>query len=359
MNADLIAYIKDFINSYLEGDIERLVDFDLKKLAKDEVYGCPDRKFDADDCNLMRAIYCLVFGEIWPNLTIDNSGEGKMRGDTMNSSGTFFSYPWDDKFTPKWNPPSELSEKIRSFQSSFHTIGNMTVLPDKRIGEWSINKHRGCHDEWHDYEDRFLAALYKVMMQMPNADEDLQELVELNKEDFLPFYGEDGWKRFIDGNFLEYYVDGDYVPVIASKGYTWWRGGYINKERFFKEANRYIDRSTEIIKNRGERIVEKLKVHLYGADDLDVSKLRSMIGRCEWTFAKTMPWCPHEYIVRGKCPLTEEEFLYFIDMQRRFGVKEHWGKYYNPYIYVDNYKYWTMGAPVEDTIVMNRAKVKQ
>ncbi len=24
---------------------------------------------------------------------------------------------------------------------------------------------------------------------------------------------------------------------------------------------------------------------------------------------------------------TEEEFLYFIDMQRRFGIKEHWGKY--------------------------------
>ena len=233
----------------------------------------------------------------------------------------------------------------------------MTVLPDKRIDEWSINKHRGCHDEWHDYEDRFLSALYKVLMQEKDADEDLAELVELNKEDFQPFYGQEGWKRFIDTHLLEYYVDSNYIPVITSKGYTWWRGGYTNKERFFKEANRYIDRSTEIIKNRGERIVERLKVHLYGADDLDYSRLRSMIERCEWTFAKTMPWAPHEYIVRGKCPLTEEEFLYFIDMQRRFGIKEHWGKYYNPYIYVDDYKYWTMGAPVEETIVMNRAKV--
>lgn len=24
---------------------------------------------------------------------------------------------------------------------------------------------------------------------------------------------------------------------------------------------------------------------------------------------------------------TEEKFLYFIDMQCRFGIKEHWGKY--------------------------------
>lgn len=86
-------------------------------------------------------------------------------------------------------------------------------------------------------------------------------------------------------------------------------------------------------------------------------KLREMVARCEWTFAKTMPWCPHEYIVRGKCPLSEEEFIYFIDMQRNYGKVERWGKYITPYLYIDDYKYWTMGAPVEETIVMNRAKV--
>lgn len=90
----------------------------------------------------------------------------------------------------------------------------------------------------------------------------------------------------------------------------------------------------------------------------DVDKLREMIARCEWTFAKTMPWCPHEYIVRGKCPLSEEEFLFFIDIQRGYGKIERWGKYITPYLYIDNYKYWTMGAPVEETIVMNRAKVE-
>ena len=36
---------------------------------------------------------------------------------------------------------------------------------------------------------------------------------------------------------------------------------------------------------------------------------------------------------------------------------ERWGKYITPYLYIDDYKYWTMGAPVEETIVMNRAKV--
>ena len=88
-------------------------------------------------------------------------------------------------------------------------------------------------------------------------------------------------------------------------------------------------------------------------------KLREMVARCEWTFAKSMPWCPHEYIVRGKCPLTDDEFVHFVDMQRNYGKVERWGKYITPYLYIDDYKYWTMGAPIEETIIINRAKVKE
>ena len=52
-------------------------------------------------------------------------------------------------------------------------------------------------------------------------------------------------------------------------------------------------------------------------NELNYDKLREMIARCEWKFAKTMPFAPHEYIVRDECPLTDEEFVYFVDMQRR------------------------------------------
>ena len=141
-------------------------------------------------------------------------------------------------------------------------MGNMMVLPDRRIGEWSINKHRGCHDEWHDYEDRFLNALHKVLLNKPDADEDLQELVELNQDDFLPFYGEDGWEKFIDGNMLEYYVDDSYTPIISSKGYVYWRSGYTNRERFFEECNRYMDFATGFIHSRAIRMIDMLKVIL-------------------------------------------------------------------------------------------------
>ena len=31
-------------------------------------------------------------------------------------------------------------------------------------------------------------------------------------------------------------------------------------------------------------------------EQIDYDKLRSMIAHCEWTFAKSMPFAPHEYI---------------------------------------------------------------
>lgn len=211
-----IELIKTFVEERLGGDINKLATFELGKLRGDNVYGCPGRWDDSDDTELMRAIYCVVFADTWVNISMDNLGDGKLRGDTINTYNTLFSQPWNEKFIEKWNPSQEFLAKRKQFHITCYTMGNMTVLPDKRIGEWSINKHRGCHDEWHDYEDRFLAALYKVLTKQPDRDADLEELVTLNDEDFRPFYGEEGWRRFIDQNMLEYYVDDSYKPRLAA-----------------------------------------------------------------------------------------------------------------------------------------------
>ena len=248
--------IASFIKEKLDGDVNRLASYPLGQLRYDKKYGCPGRNFDSDDTELMRAIYCVVFSEAWKNISMDNLGDGRLRGDTLNTYNTLFSAPWNERFTAIWHPDEELVAKMKQFQITFHTIGNMAVLPDRRIGEWSINKHRGCHDEWHDYEDRFLAALYKVLTRKPDRDPDLEELVTLNSEDFEPYYGEEGWWRFINLNMLEYYVNIVYEPVVSSLGYTYWRGGYTNKERFFAECHRYIDFSTSIINDRAKRMID-------------------------------------------------------------------------------------------------------
>lgn len=110
--------------------------------------------------------------------------------------------------------------------------------------------------------DRSLEGIRKVLLDLPNKDEDLADLVEINKDDFKPYFGEDGWRKFIVNNMLEDYVDKNYLPIIKSKGYTYWRIIYTNRKRYFKECNRYIDDSTDIIMSRGRRMIEMLKQNL-------------------------------------------------------------------------------------------------
>lgn len=92
------------------------------------------------------------------------------------------------------------------------------------------------------------------------------------------------------------------------------------------------------------------------ADGYDLDSISRCLNRCTWTYAKTMPQAPHEYIVRGKCALTDEEFLYIVHAQRDLGIHEVWGSYNFPYLHVDGYKYWTMGDTFENTIILNRQK---
>jgi hypothetical protein len=73
-----------------------------------------------------------------------------------------------------------------------------------------------------------------------------------------------------------------------------------------------------------------------------------------WRFASTMPDAPHSYVVRGKT-LGEEDFLRAVRVIRTFGEP---GKFYsrvNVYLTVGDKKWWTMGAGLEETIIINQA----
>ena len=91
--------------------------------------------------------------------------------------------------------------------------------------------------------------------------------------------------------------------------------------------------------------------------DYNEEYAKSLIAKVHWIWAKTYPSIPHEYIVRGKCGLSDDEFLYLVMAQREYGVHEQWHKYNFPYLYVNGYKYWTMGDAIEDTVILNRQKV--
>ena len=77
-----------------------------------------------------------------------------------------------------------------------------------------------------------------------------------------------------------------------------------------------------------------------------------------WFFAKTyaQTW-PHEYIVKNM--VDENLFVELVKHTRKYG---YIGKFYTkdiPYFNDDNTVYWTMGDPIEDTIIINRCKKEQ
>ena len=90
---------------------------------------------------------------------------------------------------------------------------------------------------------------------------------------------------------------------------------------------------------------------------------RDFIALVRWQFAKTMPQWPHEYSVRAWRPDLEREFFEFVVLIRRDGVVKPWPRdaatprYHHTYLELDGWEYWTMGEPVPETAVINRALI--
>jgi hypothetical protein len=75
-----------------------------------------------------------------------------------------------------------------------------------------------------------------------------------------------------------------------------------------------------------------------------------------WTFARTMPQTPHFYTLRKAWnqPVGFEDVVLYI---REHGVRRRFGN--TTYVYLDHgdWQYWTMGAHLAATILINRAKI--
>lgn len=82
--------------------------------------------------------------------------------------------------------------------------------------------------------------------------------------------------------------------------------------------------------------------------------LRDFVDTAEWTFAKTMPEWPHEYIVRDR--VDEELFLNLVRHIRAHGFQGRFYRRVLTYYAEDGLLYWTMGAPIEETTIINRCK---
>src|SRR5579862_5788073 len=90
------------------------------------------------------------------------------------------------------------------------------------------------------------------------------------------------------------------------------------------------------------------------------TRATDFIARRKWreaiTFRKTAPheYTSREWVAGGQAGQEFDQFAVFI---RRFGYADLYYKIRHIYWAVDEFKYWTMGWPVEQTTVINRARV--
>ena len=84
------------------------------------------------------------------------------------------------------------------------------------------------------------------------------------------------------------------------------------------------------------------------------NELNEFVNQEKWTYAKTMPKWPHEYIVRERV-----DDALFAKLVKHIRANGYEGKFYSKsitYYDEDDMVYWTMGAPIEETIIINRCK---
>jgi hypothetical protein len=105
---------------------------------------------------------------------------------------------------------------------------------------------------------------------------------------------------------------------------------------------------------------DRLKVLAFTTDDA-----RAYIAKVRWQFAKTMPQWPHEYTVREWRQDLEREFFEFVALIRRDGIVKPWPpdvatpRYHHTYLELDGWEYWSMGVPIPETTLINRALLTQ
>jgi hypothetical protein len=85
----------------------------------------------------------------------------------------------------------------------------------------------------------------------------------------------------------------------------------------------------------------------------NLQRIRNLLSAQQWIFARTMPDNPHWYTLRKNWE-RDADFTWTVETIRRYGYEEIYeGRFYTV-INIEDMKYWTMGAPVAETILINR-----
>ena len=144
--------------------------------------------------------------------------------------------------------------------------------------------------------------------------------------------------------------DQAYQPKIGETAVT---GAQVDQTAEAAQAARAGLRKTE----KGERCMSNVLnvVTRSASTGKDEVELASWLEAAPWTFAKTMKEHPHSYTRVYEWPAGSKRFYEAVRRIRRFGFSARFLNRAYLYWQANGWQYWTMGAPVGETILINRA----
>jgi hypothetical protein len=86
----------------------------------------------------------------------------------------------------------------------------------------------------------------------------------------------------------------------------------------------------------------------------DAERFADLMARHPFQVATTMPKAPHEYTL-GRRWDSDADFEWAVQFIRANGYEARFGGRRYTYFDLNGHSYWTIGAPIPETILINRA----
>lgn len=239
-----------------------------------------------------------------------------------------------------------VPEPVRDeFYDLASTIGGYIIFPANRIDRKpTLNGIRGMHPR---IMDRFDLTLECIRRWYQGIGSPLQEHIERYASYFRLF---DSFENYCSFFLLEDLLDEDGFAV------RFW----LPFEDFGKrspvpvdldEYLEYKNRVTEFAHARNRRMASYIR----NVKTYDNHEFASVAERLNWAFAKTVPECPHWYLVRGKT-VDEDTYLAMFRAIEKRGEWREWDDVPQQYLHPgDGYFYWKMTEKKRESIIINRA----
>lgn len=249
-----------------EEKLEKFKMFDISDIDENSIYSKCSSSYDQDDTYIARLVMYAIWKNELPELTnFDDIGTNKKyRGETINTFNTLFRQDCCgiDKFLDNTPEDNKLKTIIKEFKKEYTTIGNFMLFPtDTDNNGKNINLLKMSLSN--DFADLYFMSIWKDGLY-----EYVSNMGNINKKYFEKFKD---YEYFCKVNFLTEYENNGKPKIVfdhatddkTGKYYTpyyWWTNWRSEdwKKSYKDFAKNYIKQSRVIIKNRAEKICNKL-----------------------------------------------------------------------------------------------------